>query len=152
MRLTTFSDYTMRTLVYLGLNQGQLVTVPDIAEAYGISANHLTKVVHQLGLQGYIETVRGKGGGLRLARTPFGINIGELLRLAEGGGLLDCLDGPSQCCIQPACKLVGILREAQDALFAVLDNYTLADLLQPQAPLTQILMPQEKAASVSTMP
>lgn len=142
MRLTTFSDYTMRTLIYLGMKHGQLVTISEIAAAYDISENHLMKVVHQLGQQGYVETVRGKGGGLRLVRAPSSINVGQLVRQTEGSAsFLDCLDGPSNCCIQPACKLVAILREAQDAMFGVLDNYTLADLLQPQAPLTRILMP-----------
>lgn len=146
MRLTTFSDYTMRTLIYLGLKHGQLVTISEIAAAYDISENHLMKVVHQLGQHGYVETVRGKGGGLRLVRDPSSINIGQLVRLTEGNaGFLDCLDGPSNCCIQPACKLVAILQEAQDAMFGVLDNYTLTDLLQPQAPLTQILMPSKTA-------
>jgi Rrf2 family nitric oxide-sensitive transcriptional repressor len=141
MNLTTFSDYSMRVLVYLSLQREGLVTISDIAKAYNISENHLMKVVHHLALEGYIETVRGKGGGMRLAREPQLINLGELLRKTEGDhGLLPCTDGASNCCIQPACRLVDILREAHSALYAVLEKYTLADLMQHQQPLTRILM------------
>jgi Rrf2 family nitric oxide-sensitive transcriptional repressor len=150
MRLTTFSDYSMRVIMYLGLQHGQLVTISDIAQAYNISGNHLTKVVHQLAQRGYVETVRGKGGGLRLVRDPKTINIGEMIRDSEGdSGLLPCLDTDGTCCIQPACKLMGMLREAQVALFAVLDKYTLADLLLQEVPLTRILMHSRPVASIA---
>jgi len=147
MRLTTFSDYSMRVMMYLGLQHGQLVTISDIARAYNVSENHLTKVVHHLAQSGYVETVRGKGGGLRLVRDPKTINIGEMIRDSEGDtGLLPCLDTDGTCCIQPSCKLMGILHEAQAALFAVLDKYTLADLLLQEAPLACILMHPRPAA------
>lgn len=150
MHLTTFSDYSMRVMVYLGLQQSRLVTISDIAQAYTISENHLTKVVHQLAQRGYIETVRGKGGGLRLVRDPDTVNIGEMIRYSEGDtGLLPCLDNDGTCCIRPSCKLVGILREAQIALFEVLDKYTLADLLQPEESLTHILMPTKALVSIN---
>lgn len=147
MHLTIFSDYTMRVLIYLGLRREGLVTISDVAKAYGISENHLMKVVHQLAQRGYIETIRGKGGGMRLAREPESINLGELIRLTEGDtGLLECLDRKSSCCIQPACSLIGILREAQNALFAVLGKYTLNDLLAGNQGLSRILMhPREPA-------
>ena len=149
MHLTTFSDYTMRVMMYLGLQHGQLVTISDIAQAYKISENHLMKVVHHLAQQGYIETVRGKGGGLRLAREPNTVNIGEMIRISEGDtSLLPCLDTNGTCCIQPSCKLVGILREAQVALFTVLDKYTLADLLQQKGPLSRILVHPKSVASI----
>jgi Rrf2 family transcriptional regulator, nitric oxide-sensitive transcriptional repressor len=141
MRLTTFSDYALRVMMYLGLKHGQLATIADIAQAYRISENHLTKVVHHLAQQGYVETVRGKGGGLRLARSPLTLNIGEMIRNCEGeAGLLPCLDDQDTCRIQPSCKLTGILREAQLAMYAVLDRYTLSGLLNEQALLEQILM------------
>lgn len=141
MQLSTFTDYTMRTLVYLGLQQGKLVTIASIAKAYEISENHLMKVVYQLGQGGYVETVRGKGGGLRLARDASSINIGDLIRQTEGNAsLLECLDGESTCCIQNACKLQAILREAQDAMYAVLCKYTLADLLRQNEPLALIFI------------
>ena len=140
MHLTIFTDYTMRVLIYLGLRRDGLVTISDIAKAYGISENHLMKVVHQLAQRGYIETVRGKGGGMRLAREPQDINLGQLIRQTEGdASLLECLEGNVTCCIQSTCSLVGILREAQTALFTVLEKYTLANLLQNKQPLTQIL-------------
>lgn len=150
MHLTTFSDYSMRVMMYLGLQHGQLVTISDIALAYKISENHLTKVVHHLAQRGYVETVRGKGGGLRLARDPSTVNIGDMIRNTEGDtGLLPCLDTDGTCCIQPSCKLVGILREAQAALFKVLDKYTLADLLNQEAPLARILMYPQSTETIA---
>jgi Rrf2 family transcriptional regulator, nitric oxide-sensitive transcriptional repressor len=141
MHLTTFSDYSLRVMMYLGLQHGQLVTISDIAQAYRISENHLTKVVHHLAIRGYVETLRGKGGGLRLVREPNTVNIGEMIRISEGDtGLLPCLDKGGTCCIQPSCQLMGILRRAQDALFAVLDQYTLADLLRHEEQLASILV------------
>lgn len=147
MHLTTFSDYSMRVMMYLGLQHGSLVTIADIAQAYNISENHLTKVVHHLAQRGYVETLRGKGGGLRLARDLATVNIGEMVRASEGEtGLLPCLDKEESCCIQPSCKLMGMLREAQTAMFDVLDKYTLADLLQHEEPLARILMHSRPAA------
>ncbi len=146
MRLTTFSDYTIRVLIYLGLQNGKLVTISEIARAYDISENHLMKVVHQLALRGDVETLRGKGGGIRLAREAEHINLGVLLRATEGGeSLLGCMDVASDCRIQSCCKLIPVLKEAQDALFAVLDRYSLADLLCQQEPLARILMPEQGA-------
>jgi Rrf2 family nitric oxide-sensitive transcriptional repressor len=150
MRLTTFSDYSIRVIMYLGVQQGRLVKISDIANAYNISENHLTKVVHHLSQRSYIETVRGKGGGLRLVRDPKTINIGEIIRDTEGdAGFLPCLDTEGACCIQSSCKLMGILREAQIALYAVLDKYTLADLLTPEEPLAIIFLKSEGVASFS---
>jgi Rrf2 family nitric oxide-sensitive transcriptional repressor len=149
MQLSTFSDYSMRVMIYLGLKHGELVTIAEIARAYQISENHLMKVVHHLGQRGYIETLRGKGGGLRLAGDAASVNLGELLRATEGcDGLLRCMDEPGQCCIQSECRLIGILHEAQEALFGVLGKYTLADLLIEEAPLARLLIPA-KAPVVS---
>lgn len=152
MRLTTFSDYSLRVLVYLGLRGGQLATVGDIAAAYGISANHLMKVVHHLGKEGYVETLRGKGGGMRLARGPAQINLGELVRRSEERRLVECFDGRSTCRIDSACALRGILGEALESFFAVLDRYTLADLLRPQRRLAKVLafVPPAARAGAST--
>lgn len=142
MHLTTFSDYSMRVLMYLALKQPELVTIANIANRYHVSENHLTKVVHFLAQRGYIETVRGKGGGLRLNRAPAEINIGEVIQLTEGGeGLLPCVNGEGDCCIMPVCKLIAILRESQQAMYRVLEQYTLADLLIDKNPLSQILTP-----------
>ena len=139
MRLTTYSDYAFRVLIYLGGAPQSLATIADIAAAYGISENHLMKVVHHLSRLGYIETVRGKGGGMRLARAPAAINVGEVLRATEDGfALVDCMgEGDSDCRIARACVLKGALREAVAAFLATLDRYTLDDLLRP--PVAKVL-------------
>ncbi len=114
MRLTAFSDYTLRTLIYLALRPATLATIDEIAAAYAISANHLTKVVHQAAQAGDVQTVRGQGGGLRLARPPASINIGAVLRRTE-----------------PDMALAAFL--------AVMDRWTLADLVQPRTQLCALL-------------
>ena len=145
MRLTTFSDYTLRTMIYLAL-QGRsggpaaLCTIDEIAAAYGISANHLTKVVHQSAQAGDIQTVRGQGGGLRLARPPETINVGAVLRRTEPDmALAACFATDGTCPIQPACILQGALSEALAAFLAVMDRWTLADLVQPKHQLRALL-------------
>jgi Rrf2 family nitric oxide-sensitive transcriptional repressor len=135
MRLTTYTDYAFRVLIALALRPHALTTIADIARAYGISEHHLTKVVHQLGLAGYIETVRGHGGGLRLNKQPTDIPLGEVVRRTEPDlALVDCFSGPRRCAIQPACVLSQVLADALKAFLDVLDRYTLADLIgEPQA-------------------
>lgn len=134
MRLTSFTDYTLRVLMYLTLQPDRLATIPEIARAYAISENHLMKVVHQLAKSGLIETVRGKGGGIRLARLASEIRLGEVVRQAEGEApIVECLGDNSSCNLIPACRLKGVLSEAFAALYTVLDQYTLADMVsQPQ--------------------
>lgn len=140
MRLSTFSDYNLRVLMYLGIQPDRLTTIAEIAAAHEISENHLMKVVHQLGRSGYIETVRGKGGGMRLAWPPKEIVLGEVIRQTEGANVMaECFAENCTCRIQPACRLKGILGEALSAMFLVLDGYTLADLLEkPQDHLRAI--------------
>ncbi len=142
MRLTTFSDYTLRVLIYLGAHDDRLATVGQIANAYGISANHLMKVVHYLAQAGYIETTRGKGGGMRLGLAPEQINIGEVVRGTEDNRkLVECFDrDSSDCRIESACVLRGVLAKALDAFMCSLDAYTLADLLVPKARLSNMLV------------
>jgi Rrf2 family nitric oxide-sensitive transcriptional repressor len=131
MRLSTFSDYSLRVLMYLGVQKDRLATIAEIAAAHDISKSHLMKVVHQLGRSGYIDTVRGKGGGLRLARAPQEIVVGEVIRHTESDfTLAECFADKSTCRIQGACCLPTILNEALKAMFLVLDGYTLADLLR----------------------
>lgn len=142
MRLTTFSDYTLRVLMYLALDTDHLATIPEIAAAYGISENHLTKVAHQLVKSGVVASVRGKGGGIRLARPPEEIRLGQVVRTSEGEGpIVECLAGnPDTCHIAPACRLSGILVRAFDSLYEFLDQYTLADLVGNRQALAPMLL------------
>jgi Rrf2 family nitric oxide-sensitive transcriptional repressor len=136
MRLTVFSDYTLRVLIYLALDPTRLATIPEIAAAYGISENHLMKVVHQLGRAGIVQSTRGKGGGIRLARAPEAIRLGDMVRLTEGDApIVECLSGDANGCrITSSCSLRGILVHAFDALYESLDQHTLADLVaKPRA-------------------
>lgn len=141
MQLTQFSDYSLRTLIYLGLRDGSLATIEEIAGAYGISESHLTKVVHKLGRLGVIDTVRGRGGGMRLSRRPADINIGATVRLTEGNlTIVECFDVVHNTCpIAPVCGLNGALNEALQAFMAVLDRYTLADIISNRRDLTALL-------------
>ena len=140
MRLTTFTDYTLRTLIYLAVRPETVVTISDIAGAYGISANHLMKVVHQLALAGDIATTRGQHGGLRLARNPDAINIGEVVRRTEPDmALVACFGETRHCLIEEGCVLRHALGAALQAFLAVLDRYTLADLVEPRQTLAALL-------------
>lgn len=131
MRLTSFTDYALRTLIYLGLHAERLSTIDEICAAYDIPRNHLSKVVHLLGGSGWVQTVRGKGGGLRLAVPPEAIRIGNAIRLTETDFyLVECFDRVNDSCVlSPACRLKSALVDATNAWFAVLDDLTLADLL-----------------------
>lgn len=141
MRLTQFTDYTLRVLMFLGLRDAdeRLATIGEIAAAYQISENHLMKIVHHLGKQGYVETLRGKGGGIKLARPPQQINVGEVVRGAETDlALVECLQpGNTACAIMPMCELQIVLVKATDAFFAVLERHTLADLLHAKVQMLE---------------
>ena len=140
MRLTTFSDYTLRTLIYLALQPDTVCTIDEIARAYGISTNHLTKVVHQAAQAGEVRTIRGQGGGLRLARAPELITVGAIVRRTEPDlAIVPCFGSGAACAIQPACVLQGVLGDALAAFLAVLDQTTLADLVQPRRRLWGLL-------------
>ena len=142
MQLTRYSDYSLRVLMYLALDPERLVTIEEIAQSYGISKAHLMKVVHQLGLRGYVDTVRGRGGGLRLGRRPEEIRVGEVVRSTEENmALVECFEpASSQCAIEPACGLRSVLHEALAAFLGVLDRYTLADLVaRRRKPLSRLL-------------
>lgn len=140
MHLTTFSDYTLRTLIYLALRPNNLCTIEEIATAYDISTNHLTKVVHQAAQAGDIVTVRGQRGGLRLARDPAAICVGTVLRRTEPDlDIVPCFGSDAACAIQPACVLQTALGEALAAFLAVLDRTTLADLIRPRRRLSTLL-------------
>lgn len=140
MRLTVFTDYTLRTLIYLALRPDTLVTISDIADSYHISNNHLMKVVHQLALSGDVTTVRGQRGGLRLARAPEHINVGQVVRRSESDlDLVPCFGSQQDCLIRAACKFAKAVDEASHAFMATLDGYTLADLVEPRDTLGSLL-------------
>jgi Rrf2 family nitric oxide-sensitive transcriptional repressor len=141
MRLTVYTDYSLRVLMYLAVNEDGLTTIDEIAESYSISRNHLMKVVHQLGVAGYIETVRGRGGGLRLAKPVEAIGLGEVVRHTEPDlAIASCfkpVDAP--CAIRQCCVLKRALEKARDAFMDVLEGYTLSDLVQPRGRLVGML-------------
>lgn len=131
MRLTNYTDYCLRTLIFVAAQPDGRATIAQVAERYGISESHLVKVVHALGKAGFLANVRGRGGGVRLARPAAEIRIGDVVRCAEGDPVpASCFDpAAAPCSIYPACRLRGVLIEAVDAFHAVLDRYSLADLL-----------------------
>jgi Rrf2 family transcriptional regulator, nitric oxide-sensitive transcriptional repressor len=137
MRLTAYTDYTLRTLMFLALNQDRLVTIQDIAQAHGISKNHLMKVVHQLGLSGMVETVRGRNGGLRLKKPASEINVGAVVRHTETDFFMaECFNADSNTCVySQACALKGVLAAATEAYLAVLDAVTLGQLINADGTL-----------------
>ncbi len=140
MRLTLHTDYALRVLIQVGLNEGRLTTINDIAKSFNISKHHLMKVVNDLGQKGYLETVRGRNGGICLMRKPGDINIGEVVRDIEDQlDVIDCLHHAGYCRIERACVLRGVLHEATDAFLAVLDAHTLADLIKPHKALSLLL-------------
>ncbi|MEO6281690.1 Rrf2 family transcriptional regulator [Roseateles sp.] len=141
MKLTAFTDYSLRVLIYLAAEPERRVTIMEVTTAFDISENHLTKVVHFLGKHGWIATVRGKGGGMRLAMPATEISIGKVVRDTEGAAMpAECFsDEASDCAIVSCCQLKGVLREAVHAFYAVLDRHTLADITKNRAALTSIL-------------
>ena len=141
MKLTAFTDYSLRVLIYLAAEPSRRATIAEVAAVFDVSENHLTKVVHFLGRQGWLANVRGKGGGMQLAMDARHVVIGRVVRATEGEALpAECFgkDG-SACTIVKACRLRGVLKEAVDAFYAVLDRYTLADLVHNRHALAQIL-------------
>ena len=141
MRLTAYTDFSLRVLIYLALNPDRRPTIAEIAERYDISRAHLMKVVHQLGLKGYVETQRGKGGGLTLARPSGEITLGEVVRVSEPDlALVACFDPAAPpCIIAPACRLKGKLNQARAAFLQVLDDCTLAEVVGNRAALAVLL-------------
>ena len=170
MRLTNYSDYALRSLIYLAVRPEPplLANISDIADSYGISKSHLTKIIHQLGQLGYIESVRGKNGGIRLARAPKDINLGVLIKQIEPDfDLVECFAAPDNdkssdgrqtgstglpitlidettnnargCIISPACQLKSVFFEALTAFINVLERYTLADIINNQDELASLL-------------
>ncbi|MDX5336021.1 MULTISPECIES: RrF2 family transcriptional regulator [Marinobacter] len=131
MHITRYTDYSLRVLIYLAEQGDRLATIQEIADSYEISKNHLMKVVHQLNKKGYIETIRGKKGGMRLHMAPNEINIGVLVRETEQDlSIVECFSSKNTCKITPVCGLKAMFAEALKAFLETLDKYTLADVIQ----------------------
>lgn len=144
MRLTVLSDYSLRVLMYLGAKPGRLATIQEIAQAYGISENHLMKVVHGLAQHGFVETVRGRGGGMRLGMPAEEITVGAVLRAVEDDfALVECLGNDDTCMITNVCRLKRVLKNALGAYFKILDESTLADLVaRPKSLIDELVIGQ----------
>lgn len=135
MRLTRYTDYSLRVLIHLALHDGRICSIGEISRTYEISQNHLMKVVNALAHEGFIETLRGRAGGMRLARAAKDITVGEVVRRTEEGfQLADC----SGCALSPACGLTGVLQKGVQAMLAVFDAYTIADLLTDKATMLRM--------------
>jgi Rrf2 family nitric oxide-sensitive transcriptional repressor len=157
MRLTDYTDYSLRVLLFLAVNKDALSTIQDISDAYGISKNHLMKVVQQLGELGWIETVRGRNGGLRLNERSLNLSVGDVVRATESDfALVGCFerDGAKQrpCVIEPHCRLKHVFESAQRAFLAELDRHTIDELIKSGAPLARLLGLGVGEAPVSIVP
>jgi Rrf2 family nitric oxide-sensitive transcriptional repressor len=146
MHLTQYTDYSLRVLIYLGHKPGEITTISELAEFYGISRNHLMKVVHHLGLAGYVQTLRGKRGGIKLACAPEEIVIGQVVRATEPNfDLLECFNREhDHCVITRSCSLKPALFAARNAFLGTLDRYTLADAVKQR--------PEKRAAAFKSIP
>ena len=147
MRVALFTDYALRLLMLVGLEPERLVTIEEAAERFGISKNHLMKVAYELGQANYLETIRGRNGGLRLGKAPDKIVVGEVVRKMEPDfAVVECEIPTGYCRIAPCCVLRSAMREAVQAFLEKLDRYTLEDLLRPKSKLRRLLgVDQEKA-------
>ncbi|WP_294741116.1 Rrf2 family transcriptional regulator [uncultured Exiguobacterium sp.] len=129
MRITQYTDYGLRVLIYLGVNRDVITPMPQIAKHYGISSNHLMKVTQQLTKLGYVESTRGRSGGLRLIQDPKDINIGKVVRQMEPLDIVECFGNNGHCVIEPSCRLKGVLGRALRAFIRELEQHTLEELL-----------------------
>jgi Rrf2 family nitric oxide-sensitive transcriptional repressor len=152
MKLTTFTDYSLRVLIYLAADPDRRATIAEIAASFDISESHLMKVVHFLGKKGWIATVRGKGGGMTLGRPAESIVVGDVVRQTEGAPVpAACFDDSASCCaIADICRLRSVLGEAIAAFVAVLDRYTLADLVANREALAPVLFIDARAFEPAT--
>jgi Rrf2 family nitric oxide-sensitive transcriptional repressor len=142
LRLTTFTDYALRVLIYLGAQPERRATVAEVANAFGISQSHVSKVAHFLGAAGWLQNTRGHHGGMRLAVPASQVNIGEVVRLAEGADVpAECFEKAKagECRIVGGCRLKGVLAEAVQAFHASLGKHTLEDLVEPREALVRLL-------------
>ena len=145
MRLTSMTDYALRLLMYVALHPDRLCTIGEISRAYGISEAHLMKITHQLGLQGWVQTVRGKGGGMRLAHAAKDINLGSVVRGIEPDFMLvECFAADSACVLTGSCRLASVLDDALRNFLSHLDRFTLRDIL----PVPTVSAATEKRVSL----
>jgi Rrf2 family transcriptional regulator, nitric oxide-sensitive transcriptional repressor len=164
MKLTDYTDYSLRVMLYLALRRDGLTTIQEISDAYGISKNHLMKVVQRLGELGWVDTIRGRNGGLRLAAGSLTVSVGEVVRQTESDfALVGCFPDENgerrSCAIEPHCRLRHALAAARDAFLAELDRHTIGELAKPQAELAGllglapvVLMPAAKKATAARSP
>jgi Rrf2 family transcriptional regulator, nitric oxide-sensitive transcriptional repressor len=154
MRLTQWTDYTLRVLMYCAQHQGREnpITITEIAEHHGISRSHLTKIVQELAAQSLLETTRGRGGGMRLARPANRIQLGAVVRATERDfTMVECFDpAQNQCCLDPHCGLKGVISRAMQAYFEVLDGVTLADLVAQ--PRNTVALPRSRKGPGNAIP
>ena len=141
MNITTFSDYTLRVLIYLATHEGQKSTADEIARAYDISFHHVAKAAQWLAREGYVNSERGRAGGMTLRQSLSDINIGQIVKATEeGSALVDCMRANGgACCISPSCGLKYALVEAQSAFYKALENFTLADIAAEKSALKMLL-------------
>lgn len=140
MKLTDYTDYSLRVLIHVAVHPDEPVTIQQISEAFGISRNHLVKIVQHLGQVGYLHTTRGRTGGIRLGRAASAINLGEVVRTTEPDfGMVECFRDENKCVITRACGLKGVLHQALQAYFDVLDRHTLEDLVEKPAAIRRAL-------------
>jgi len=139
MQLTLYTDYSFRVLLYLGVNRDRLCTIAEISERCAATQNHLVKVVHNLGREGYIQTMRGRTGGIKLKMEPEAIKLTDIIRSTEVNlNIAECLRENNTCRITEVCKIKHIFEEAQSQFINTLDNYTVADLLKEKEQLSEI--------------
>jgi Rrf2 family nitric oxide-sensitive transcriptional repressor len=142
MKLNAFTDYSLRVLIYLGVQHGvgRAATIPELARAYGVSRHHLRAVIHRLAQLGYVRTTQGRGGVCALARAPGAISVGEVVRRTEADfDLVECFRPDGRCPIAPVCTLRGMLTEARASFLATLDRYTVTDMIPRRAALARRL-------------
>lgn len=151
MQLTLYTDYTLRVLIYLSMHRDRTVTITEIAQFYGISRNHLVKVVHNLATLRYIHTTRGKGGGIRLGVSPEQVSIGEIVRKVEPNfEIVECFNSQKpKCAVEPLCALKNALWEAKNQFLATLDRITLADAIRSDQTAPLVFHPPPRGSGSS---
>ena len=139
MQLTSFTDYGLRALVYMAsLPEGKMTNITQVTQVYGVSRNHMVKIINQLSRAGFVMAVRGKNGGIRLGKPAETIRIGDVVRALEPLTLVNC--NPEFCHITPACRLKGVLQQGVQRFLSELDQHTLADMVKENPPLFKLLL------------